>query len=80
MSLELMNKYDWSQVDGRPVEEVSSFAITRTRNLFADVTKQEQLMADTLQQFRVVALVHGNIVVEYNLCVPNPNSPHRIIR
>jgi hypothetical protein len=78
MSIKETEKYDWSQVDGTPVEEFSAFSVARTRNLFADVSKQEQLMADTLQQQRLVVLVHGNTVVEYYMCKPDPNSPHRV--
>lgn len=78
MSIGAINNYDWTQVDGAPTEEMSAFSVTHTRNLFSDVSKQEQLMADTLQQQRLVVLVHGTTVTEYYICKPDPNSPHRV--
>lgn len=84
-----LNQYDWSNVDV-PVEiaftDIDAFTTVVVPSTYSDICKQEQIMADTLQQTRLVALVTERAttdtmlpyVLRYHLCQPNPHSAHRM--
>lgn len=84
-----LNRYDWSTVDV-PLDivftDIDAFTTVVVPSTYSDICKQEQIMSDTLQQTRLVALVTARAdnpaehpqVLRYHLCTPNPHSPHRM--
>lgn len=82
-----MDDYDWTPAGGMPLVTVEAFSTLTSRSIYSDVCKAEQLMADTLQERRLVALVDRHqgsdgdfydVVVDYLVLMPNTNSPHRV--
>lgn len=84
--IERTHQYDWSNVHSLSSDaweqhfaQFDAFTTVGLVSIYSDVCKQEQILADTLQQARLVALVDGNsTVVRYTECYPNPHSAHRI--
>lgn len=75
--------YRWEFAGGLPDIEYRAFTVAATRSIYSDICKNEQVMADTLQQRRLVALVDGlasTIVKDYTIIEPNPNSVHKVTR
>lgn len=72
--------YRWEFAGGLPDIEYRAFTVAATRSIYSDICKNEQVMADTLQQRRLVALVDGTVVLEYSIIEPDPNSVHKVTR
>lgn len=72
--------YRWEFAGGLPDIEYRAFTVAATRSIYSDICKNEQVMADTLQQRRLVALVDGTVVLDYSILEPNPNSVHKVTR
>jgi hypothetical protein len=77
---ERINDYQWVEAGGLPAVEYRAFTTMTSRSIYADVCKTEQVLANTLQHRRLVALVSGNIVVDYTIIEPDPHSAHRVTR
>lgn len=75
--IERIHHYNWSPAGGLPDIEYHAFATLNSRGVYTDVCKAEQLTANILQQRRLVALVSDDIVLDYTIIEPDPNSPHR---
>ncbi len=81
-----INNYDWSNVHSMNIDaleqylsQFEAFTTVTLVSIYSDVCKQEQILADTLQHPRLVALIdNGNIVVKHTECLPDPHSAHRI--
>jgi len=77
---ERIYSYRWEFAGGLPDIEYRAFTVAATRSIYSDICKNEQVMADTLQQRRLVALVDGTVVLDYTILEPNPNSVHKVTR
>lgn len=84
-----INKYDWSNIEipaDLHIDQIDAFTTVVVPSTYSDICKQEQIMADTLQQTRLVALVTERAtpdvvlpyVLRYHVCHPDPNSAHRM--
>lgn len=81
--IERIAEYKWATIGGVPktvpLDEWRAFTTVTRPSAYADICGQEQRMADTLQQYRLVAMVDDQRnVTRYYICEPNPNSAHRI--
>lgn len=84
--IERVQQYDWSNVHSmqsdnweQHLAQFASFTTVVLPSVYSDVCKQEQILADTLQHARLVALIDSdNVVVRHTECLPNPHSAHRI--
>lgn len=83
--IDRINNYDWSNVHSmhsdtweQHLAQFASFTTVELVSIYSDVCKQEQTLADTLQQPRLVALVNDGVVLRHTECMPNPHSAHRI--
>lgn len=78
-----IDQYNWQHVGGAPSGDFATFTTIAVPSIYSDVCKQEQMLADTLQQTRLVAQVADphdptSAVIRYHICTPNPHSPHRM--
>ena len=80
--IERITQYNWTTLGGVPQidqHEWRAFTTVVRPSAYADICGQEQRMADTLQQYRLVAMVdEKRNVTRYYICEPDPHSAHRI--
>ena len=73
-----LDQFDWSlQTVDRPTD-YDAICYVRMAGLLDDIKKQEQRMADTLQQKRLVLWLSDNTVLDWWLLVGDPDSAQRV--
>jgi len=73
-----LDQFDWSLHTVVRPTNYDTIAYVRMAGLLDDIKKQEQRLADTLQQKRLVLLLAGDTVLDWWLLVGDPDSAQRV--
>ena len=77
MNLDI-SQFDWSLHTVVQPKNFDTVAYVYMQGLLDDVKKQEQRLADTLQQKRLVLFLAGDTVLDWWLLVGDPKSAQRV--
>jgi hypothetical protein len=74
-----LDQFDWSlHPVVQPATDYDAICYVRMAGLLDDVKKQEQRMADTLQQKRLVLWLSGDTVLDWWLLIGDPDSAQSV--